>query len=702
MKNWYLCGALLFALFSIMACSDDDGNGGQPEPKPAVKTEILVNGLAGQTVSVTTTDGQTIDMTFAADGKALLETEGEEAPVYTLMKIGEQNVRIGRKGGSTITFDYVDGKVAQRTAEDGTVQVGIVEELGLIMDSANPEELLAKSYVQEADLYFDGVTDWIPIGKDYSLPFTGSYDGKDYKIYNLNIVGVAEEGQVVQYTGFFGAINNATLSNITIASGEVKGYRYTAALAARAQGTGEIVNCKNYATVIGEETVTGGLVAQLMGITIKESLNYGRVEGRSEVGGIVATAQGGQEGIVVCENHGEVYAATGPVGGIVGNANTNVTECKNMGLVNGNISVGGIAGSYSGRGSKLSKCSNAGEVMARAQSVGGIVGSVGYGTIEECTNEGTIVAAPQENEKGELVNTESLGGIVGSVTEGGLVQNCTNLENSVFNVGTSHAVGGIAGYMRKGEIKGCINQCQITAEGENTGGIVGFCWGTAEQCTNEAAITGRRFVGGIAGFTEEGYGKVRACQNNGAVKGTEDFVGGITGIAWGVVSASRNNAAVEGGPYTGGICGAVAGNYAWLLASSNFGEVKGSDNVGGVVGEMRQNALVEASYSVANVSGEQNVGGVCGVIDDSSQLLSCYWSGTNQLSVASGTGAEMTVAYFNDGTAVPEGVVAGWPSATENKNWGVGDGTNSNWWRDLGTEGKADYPALFWELSAEQ
>lgn len=144
MKNWYLYGALLFALFSIMACSDNDGNGGQPEPKPAVKTEILVNGLAGQTVSMTTADGQTIDMTFAADGKALLETEGEEAPVYTLMKIGEQNVRIGRKGGSTITFDYVDGKVAQRTAEDGTVQVGIVEELGLIMDSANPEELLAK------------------------------------------------------------------------------------------------------------------------------------------------------------------------------------------------------------------------------------------------------------------------------------------------------------------------------------------------------------------------------------------------------------------------------------------------------------------------------------------------------------------------------------------------------------------------------
>lgn len=697
MKNWYLYGALLFALFSIMACSDDDGNGGQPEPKPTVKTEILVNGLAGQTVSVMTADGETIDMTFAADSKALLETEGEEAPVYTLMKIGEQNVRIGRKGGSTITFDYVDGKVAQRTAEDGTVQVGIVEELGLIMDSANPEELLAKSYVQEADLYFDGVTDWKPIGKDYSLPFTGSYDGKDYKIYNLNIVGVAEEGKVVQYTGFFGAINNATLSNITIASGEVKGYRYTAALAARAQGTAcRLVNCHNYANVTADDVVTGGLVGQLMGAVVTDCSNYGHIYGKSEVGGLVGNSTSMNEGIVDCENFGEVYAITGAAGGIVGINRGVLSGCKNMGVVNANIAAGGIAGS----GSNISDCTNLGEVIARTEGAGGILGS--GGGVTGCFNEGKITALPQEDEKGNLVKVESLGGIVGSVDRGA-IENCVNKENSVMNAGSSHAVGGIAGRInREGSMKKCVNYAPITSMGESVGGVVGFCWGIVESCTNEATVTGGRFVGGIAGFTEEGYGKVRFGLNNGAVKGTEDFVGGITGIAWGVVSASRNNAVVEGGPYTGGICGAVAGNYAWLLASSNFGEVKGSDNVGGVVGEMRQNALVEASYSVANVSGEQNVGGVCGVIDDSSQLLSCYWSGINQLSVASGTGAEMTVAYFNDGTAVPEGVVSGWPSANENKNWGVGDGTNSNWWRDLGTEGKVDYPALFWELSAEQ
>lgn len=143
------------------------------------------------------------------------------------------------------------------------------------------------------------------------------------------------------------------MSNITIASGEIKGYRYTAALTARAQGTGEIVNCKNYATVIGEETVTGGIVAQLMGVTVKECMNYGRVEGRSEVGGVVAIAQNGQEGIVACENHGEVYAVDGTVGGIVGSANTNVTECKNAGVVNGTVGVGGIAGSYAGRGNQI-------------------------------------------------------------------------------------------------------------------------------------------------------------------------------------------------------------------------------------------------------------------------------------------------------------------------------------------------------------
>ena len=141
--------------------------------------------------------------------------------------------------------------------------------------------------------------------------------------------------------------------------------------------------------------------------------------------------------------------------------------------------------------------------------------------------------------------------------------------------------------------------------------------------------------------------------------------------------------------------------YGYVLACANYGKVKGTDNVGGLVGEMRQSGLIEASFSVGNVSGNTNIAGICGVMTDMSGecgVSASYWSGNCQKGVAVGTDAPMDVYYFDDGTTAPQGVTTGWPSETQNKNWGVSeDGTNSKWWKNLGTKGKAEYPKLWWE-----
>lgn len=222
----------------------------------------------------------------------------------------------------------------------------------------------------------------------------------------------------------------------------------------------------------------------------------------------------------------------------------------------------------------------------------------------------------------------------------------------------------------------CINLDDISSNGENTGGIAGFNAGNVFSCTNEAAVAGKNFVGGVVGFNEEGYGKIRFGLNNGSVTGTDGFVGGIAGSSYGTISASRNNAKVTGTSVTGGI-------------------------TGGLVGEMRQSGLIEASFSVGAVNGNSNVAAICGVMTEMSGecgVLASYWSGSDLKAVAVTQDVSMEVYYFSDGTTVPQGATAGWPDESQNENWGVStDGTNSKWWKNLGTNGKTEYPKLWWE-----
>lgn len=697
---------MFLTLLLTVSCSEDEKTPAEvPEPV-VVTTELTVAGLAGQTATMEATDGTKNEVVFDAEGNAKIETQPAaegELPIYTVLKVGDKNIRIGRQAGTPIVFEYENGEVGQREDADGTVKVGIVDEFAAIMAGEEPDpDMLAKSYAQEADLYFDGVTDWQPVGASFSAPFTGTFDGGEFKIYNFNLAPDAPETGVVQYTGLFGITRDAILKNITIASGEIHGYRYTAAIAARVQSNkSEVINCHNYASVTGDETETGGVVASAMsGVKIADCTNYGDIVGKSAVGGI-ASSYNGDTGISNCINYGDIVSTAGGAGGIVANSQGMIVACSNEGEVKGTTSIGGIAGQASGYNMQLSKCVNNGEVIVCINGGGGIAGGVGMGaTLSECSNKGKVIAEPQTDEDGNLVNVKIIGGIVGTVSQGGNVKACVNEPESTIEAGTTQSVGGIAGYVRNGEVTDCINLDDISSNGENTGGIAGFNAGNVFSCTNEAAVAGKNFVGGVVGFNEEGYGKIRFGLNNGSVTGTDGFVGGIAGSSYGTISASRNNAKVTGTSVTGGITGGMAA-YGYVLACANYGEVEGTENVGGLVGEMRQSGLIEASFSVGEVSGNSNVAAICGVMTEMSGecgVLASYWSGSDLKAVAVTQDVSMEVYYFSDGTTVPQGATAGWPDESQNENWGVStDGTNSKWWKNLGTNGKTEYPKLWWE-----
>lgn len=146
------------------------------------------------------------------------------------------------------------------------------------------------------------------------------------------------------------------------------------------------------------------------------------------------------------------------LGGIVGKNCGRIINCSFSGSIEGENTVGGIAGENSDSG-YMECCYNVSSVLGE-KNVGGIAGK-NCGRIASCRNSGQINSSPVEE-------SHNIGGICG-MNEGAAV-NCTNDgEIGYKNIGTN--IGGIAGNQT-----GCIRECQNTGTvlgDKSVGGIFG-------------------------------------------------------------------------------------------------------------------------------------------------------------------------------------------------------------------------------------
>lgn len=129
-----------------------------------------------------------------------------------------------------------------------------------------------------------------------------------------------------------------------------------------------------------------------------------------------------------------------------------------------------------------------GSVASSNNYVGGIVGKVQQGTIENCSFRGTVT-------------TTKSGGYAGGIT-GTTVAQTTQISGCV-NTGSvsGGCIGGIAGYAKFTTVKNCYNTGKINGTG-NTGGIVGQSMNktTVENCYSIGEVSSTDNAGGIAGF----------------------------------------------------------------------------------------------------------------------------------------------------------------------------------------------------------
>ena len=158
-----------------------------------------------------------------------------------------------------------------------------------------------------------------------------------------------------------------------------------------------------------------------------------------------------------------------------------------------------------------------GTVQSSNNFVGGIVGKIISGNVEQCSFTGTVTTTKAGAYVGGITGYSGNGS-----TQKGMISECVN--NATVSGGVA---GGIAGYAKYSTIESCYNTGNINATG-NTGGIVGQSMNTTtvKACYNIAEIQGKTF-GAIVGFNGA---KITNCYwtTSDLVNGSSSTTGSVT------------------------------------------------------------------------------------------------------------------------------------------------------------------------------
>ena len=136
----------------------------------------------------------------------------------------------------------------------------------------------------------------------------------------------------------------------------------------------------------------------------------------------------------------------------------------------------------------------------------GVIDSYISGRNEVGAIAGKMLAYPLPS---YILNCYNYGTIHGEVEVGGIVGAHNNVVDSCFNMGAVTGGTDVAGIVGTGKnITNCFNAGDIRLSGTDSGtpdmgGIVGYLWGTAENCYNVGTIYAEnRWNGGIVGFND--------------------------------------------------------------------------------------------------------------------------------------------------------------------------------------------------------
>ena len=225
---------------------------------------------------------------------------------------------------------------------------------------------------------------------------------------------------------------------------------------------------------------------------------------------------------------------------------------------------------------------------------------------------------------------------------------------------TNDEYAGLFGWLnRAGTVKNVVMEgVQITSNqiyGGSIGGVVGYSWGTIENCSVSGSVSGTVYVGGVVGV--QIGGSITGCSSSATVKGTVD-VGGVAG--------QTNSSATLTACY-------ATGNV--IIEMDPKKNIAGGSLVG-----MNAGSSLLACYATGNVTstgsstGYMHIGGFLG--NNYTTVTACYWKNNH----------EQGIGYNKEGIA-PEatkvdGSVVTWQKAVDAMNTAL-QNAGSKWRYEL-------------------
>ena len=215
---------------------------------------------------------------------------------------------------------------------------------------------------------------------------------------------------------------------------------------------------------------------------------------------------------------------------------------------------------------------------------------------------------------------------------------------------TNDEFAGLFGWLnRAGTVKNVVMEgVQITSNqiyGGSIGGVVGYSWGTIENCSVSGSVSGTVYVGGVVGA--QIGGSITGCSSSATVKGTVD-VGGVAG--------QTNSSATLTACY-------ATGNVTI--------EINPAKNIaGGSLVGMNAGSSLLACYATGNVTstgsstGKVHIGGFLG--NNYTTVTACYWKNNHEQGI--GYNRRSTKVTEVDGTSVTwQNAVDAMNTALQNK-----------------------------------
>ena len=177
-----------------------------------------------------------------------------------------------------------------------------------VLDAVNKGQVSESNFIE-----------WEPIGKhdNYDDVYTGTFDGQGYTISGLYF-----NDTKASYVGLFGYIGDeyyghkGKISNVGVSDSYFQFDKQGGGVCGFIDYGGVLQNCSNSSTVIGKnnDSRAGGVCGDNNG-TVRDCKNTGSVSGQNDVGGVCGFSAGT---VKSCYNTGSVHGTGTHVGGVCG------------------------------------------------------------------------------------------------------------------------------------------------------------------------------------------------------------------------------------------------------------------------------------------------------------------------------------------------------------------------------------------------